>query len=123
MRGSIAVCWETLPRSGRLNFRGMRGETPRQGVLPREGFSAAWRGRDIPSQARRGASKFRFATPIITAWSVPLKVWTGNKEDDRLSSRGSARREWALPKLVGAGRGRFRCAGSRVEPQPAFPSR
>lgn len=56
----------------------------------------------------------------LLKWSVPLCIWTGNKESDRLGSCASARREWAPPKLVGAGRGRRRTAALFVEPQPTL---
>jgi len=52
-------------------------------------------------------------------WSVPRKSWTGNKDGTFPMRLTSARREWAPPKLVGAGRG---CAGYgvpfAVNPQP-----
>lgn len=46
---------------------------------------------EIPSSRDRKIKVKAARKPPI--WSVPLKVWTGNKEDDRLSSCRSARRE------------------------------
>jgi hypothetical protein len=51
------------------------------------------------------SSRNRRPTPPASPWSVPRKSWTGNKNGESTGRVTSARREWAPPRLVGAGRG------------------
>jgi hypothetical protein len=48
------------------------------------------------------SSEMRIAI-IMYLWSVPRESWTGNKNGKPRVRVTSARREWAPPRLVGAG--------------------